>query len=252
MQPGQIISPRDPSTPDRPGNGDTLAGNPAPVEATPPATPAPVQATPPPSAPSVPPVPTPSPQPTQPTSGAPIAAPAATTNWQFNPEQSSATPTVTERAPLPESIDWTASEFVAHDKSAVWYISVVMGGLLFAALDYILTKDVFSTAIIVVAAIAFTAYAARKPQMQQYRLSRQGIQVGHRLYGFQEYKSFSVAEEGGTASAVFMPLKRFMPPLTIYLTSDIEDQVVDFLSAFMPFEQHKADAVDSLLKRMRF
>jgi hypothetical protein len=49
-----------------------------------------------------------------------------------------------------------------------------------------------------------------------------------------------------------MPLKRFMPPLTVYLAPEMEEQIVDFLAQLLPFERHRQDAVDGLLKRIRF
>jgi hypothetical protein len=61
-----------------------------------------------------------------------------------------------------------------------------------------------------------------------------------------------MSDEGDIVSIVFMPLKRFSPPLTIYLTSGMADQVVDLLASILPIEQHKQDAFESLLKRIRF
>jgi hypothetical protein len=104
----------------------------------------------------------------------------------------------------------------------------------------------------VFAVLTLGIYAARKPRVQQYTLTPQGLNVGPKNYTFENFKSFAVAEEGAIASIVFMPLKRFMPPLTIYVAPDMEEQVISYLSALLPFEQHKQDAVDSLLKRIRF
>jgi hypothetical protein len=173
---------------------------------------------------------------------------ASTGQWQFRQEDTA--PAASQ--PLSEEIRWTASEFIAHEKSAGWYGLLALAGLAAASLDYLITRDLFSTAVILFAAVAFGVFAGRQPRTQEYGLSRQGIQVGLKSYNFQDFKTFSVAEEGAIASIIFMPLKRFMPPLTLYVAPDMEDQVVDYLSAFLPFEQHKADAVDSLLRRIRF
>ncbi len=55
-------------------------------------------------------------------------------------------------------------------------------------------------------------------------MNRSGLQIGVKSYGFQDFKTFSIAEEGAIVSIVFMPLKRFMPPLTIYVAPDMEDK----------------------------
>jgi hypothetical protein len=83
-------------------------------------------------------------------------------------------------------------------------------------------------------------------------LSNRGLQIGTKLYGLQDFRSFAVTEESMSFSIVFMPLKRFMPPLTIYVTPDLENKVLSYLSQILPFEQHRQDAVDNLLKRIRF
>lgn len=226
QQPGQVIVPHDAGEPKPPGDG---APQP---ERQPEPEPAPT--------------PAPAPEPAAPAGWQPEAAPAG--QWQFREEESASPPS----QPLTDEIRWTASEFIAHEKGVGWYGLLALAGLAAAALDYLITRDLFSTAVILFAAAAFGVFAARKPRTQEYGLSRQGIQVGLKSYDFQDFKTFSVTEEGAIASIIFMPLKRFMPPLTLYVAPDMEDQVVDYLSAFLPFEQHKADAVDSLLRRIRF
>jgi hypothetical protein len=173
-------------------------------------------------------------------------------NWQFRTEADTPVAPGTRSGALPQDVSWTASEFIAHEKSGGWYALLVLGAAVVTALVYVLTKDKISTAVVLLAAIAFGIFAARKPRTQQYSLTGQGLQIGQKFYGFQDFKTFSVSEEGAIASIVFAPMKRFMPPLTIYVAPDIEERVVDFLSAYLPFEEHKADAVDSMLKRIRF
>ena len=117
---------------------------------------------------------------------------------------------------------------------------------------YLITKDKISAGIALFVALIFGVFAARKPRVQQYVLNAHGIIIGTKHYIFQNFKSFSITDDGATASVVFMPLKRFMPALTIYVVPDMEEQVIDFLSGLLPFEQHRQDAVDSFLKRIRF
>ena len=229
MQPGQVFTPRGSNEPPVPSDG---APNPdrrptGPPEPTPP--------------------PAPTPEPTAPAAAAP-PAPQPQEGWQFRSEAAAAP------APQPEQsgISWTASEFINHEKGVGWYGLLLIGSVLLAALVYLVTHDKVSTSVVVLAALVLAVFAAHKPRTQQYGLSQRGLQVGVRLYGFQDFKTFSIIEEGAIASIVFMPLKRFMPPLTIYVAPDMEERVVNFLSAYLPFEQRRADAFDSLLRRIRF
>lgn len=220
MEPGNVIVPQQPpATPEHP----------TPDTSTPPTA-----------------APAPAPQPpVQPT--VPQQEPAA---WQFRQEDA-ALPAYGD-TPLPDSLNWTASEFIEHQKSPLWYLLLAILGVAAATILYLVVHDKISTGIILLAALFFGLYAARKPRTQTYTLSQEGIEIGQRVYSFADFKVFSIAEEGAIVSIILMPLKRFMPPLTVYVAPEMEDQVVDFLSQMLPFEQHKPDAVDSLLRRIRF
>jgi len=150
------------------------------------------------------------------------------------------------------SLSWTASEFVEHEKTAGWYGLLALVGVVLAAVVYFLTKDKITTGIILFAAIALGVFGARKPRSQQYGLDDAGIHVGAKAYDFASFKAFSVVPEGAVTSIVFLPLKRFMPALTIYVAPEVEDSAVDFLAIRLPLEQHKPDAVDSFLRRIHF
>ena len=207
----------------------------------------------------------PAPEPVQPAEFVAPVSPAAPTaadtqtaepdqeeeaGWQFNQDDAGA-PSSNNFQPEGD-LNWVASQFTAHEKGAGWYASLYLGGGIFAAIIYFLTKDKITTFIIAFAILAFGLFAARKPHDEQYSLSRQGLLVGKKLYAIHDYKTFSVVDEGSSISIVLMPLKRFMPPLTLYVTAEIEDKVVDFLSAYMPISEHQADALDSLLRRIHF
>ncbi|PIZ63306.1 hypothetical protein COY17_00815 [Candidatus Saccharibacteria bacterium CG_4_10_14_0_2_um_filter_52_9] len=164
-----------------------------------------------------------------------------------------------ESAPQPEtpvqadsSISWTASEFVAHHKSAGWYGLLALAAAGIAGLILFITHDGISVAVVIVAALLLAVYAARQPRQLQYRLDGQGIIIGDKHYGYHEFRSFSVLPEGAFSSIVFMPLKRFAPPISIYYAPEDEDGILNLLSERLPFEQARRDAVDSLMRRIRF
>ncbi len=49
-----------------------------------------------------------------------------------------------------------------------------------------------------------------------------------------------------------MPLKRFMPPITLYYPPDQEDAVINALAAYLPHEDRTHDPVDRLMRKIRF
>jgi hypothetical protein len=149
-------------------------------------------------------------------------------------------------------ITWTASEFIAHDKTGGWYGLLAVGAVVTAVVVWFITKDLVSPIVIVVAALMFGVYAKRKPRELSYHLDGHGLTIGDKYYDFGLFRSFSVVPEGGITSITFMPLKRFAPPITIYYDPNDQDTITKLLSGQLPFERRKQDPIDRLMWRIRF
>lgn len=149
-------------------------------------------------------------------------------------------------------ITWTASEYVAHEKSAGWYGMLVLAAIALAAIIFLLTKDKISTGVVLVAALALGFYAARKPRELQYTLNAQGLTISDKYFPFDAFRSFAVMDEGHFSSIVFVPLKRFGQLTTIYFDPADEERIVNLLSARLPIEARQHDVVDKFMKRIRF
>jgi len=235
IQPGQVQIPHDDSGSDQP---QQLAPN---------TSPEPIPSQPAALAPSL--LPEQNMQPyAAPVSDAHVLSEGQQNGWQYTQEANTAGFDQSE----PQAVSWTASEFIEHPKGVGWYGLLGLVGVGLATADYIVTKDVVSTGVIIITAAMFGVYAAHKPRTQQYQLSPQGLRIGDKLYSFQGFKNFSVTDEGANVSVVFMPLKRFAAPLTIYVSMDLEERVLGYVGAFLPFEQYSGDVMDRLLRRIRF
>ncbi len=167
-----------------------------------------------------------------------------------------ATPPQAAPVPAPEpnanSVTWTASEYIAHQKSASWYFILAVGACAFAIVVYLLTEDVISTGMIAFAAIIFGAFGAKKPRVLTYQLDNRGVTIGDKHYAYGTFKSFGVVEEGPLKSVMLMPLKRFMPAISVYYDPDDEEKIVSTLADYLPHEEHKHDAVDRFLHKVKF
>lgn len=149
-------------------------------------------------------------------------------------------------------IEWTASEYISHEKSAGWH------GMLFAAAGvlitvvFIVSRDILSTIVIALSAVAMSVYAKKKPEQKSYLLDSQGITIDGTLYPFANFKSFSIVEEGSINSVWLKPLQRLVPTTVIYFPPDQEEKIEDLLSYYLPFEQKSMDAIDRMTRRIRF
>ena len=149
-------------------------------------------------------------------------------------------------------ISWTASEFIDHNKNAGWYLALVLSGGALTAIVYFATRDIITSAAIVIATASFAIFASRKPRTLNYTLRSGGITIGEKVYPYTNFKSFSLKEEGAIRSIDLMPLQRFMPGLTIYCPPDQEDQIVDALIDYLPHEERGPDLVDRFMRKIRF
>lgn len=176
----------------------------------------------------------------------------------FGDQDSTADFSSTQRAPEHEQnsdlaeIKWTASEFIEHQKGFNWFLGLAGACVLLAVVVYLFTKDVFGPVIIGLLAIIFGVSAARKPKVLEYSLDGTGIMVGNHHSAYEEFRSFSLVNEGAIESVMLLPTKRWSPPLSVYFAPEDADKIVDMLSAFVPFENHEPGLVDRFLHRIHF
>lgn len=149
-----------------------------------------------------------------------------------------------------EPIRWTSSGDALQGHSAGWRLRMTLASIVLAGVVYFITRDLFPSISVAVAGILFGFLGARKPHPLNYQLDERGIRIGNRQYLYSAFRAFSIIEESNSVALV--PLQRFAP--LMYVHVDVADgrQVIDMLSAHLPMEAHKRDAVDSLAHRFKF
>lgn len=162
----------------------------------------------------------------------------------------------TSTTPFPEQhpeVSWSALEFIAHKKSLLWYLALIVVTIGLASLVLLLSHDKVSTVLIGIIGIIFGATAGRQPRTLQYLLDSKGITINRAFRRYSEFKSFAVVEDDNLSTVIFMPLKRFTLPLSISIGADEMDEVVEKLSDYLPNDQsHGHDAVDHFVQRIHF
>src|SRR5258708_7577715 len=101
-------------------------------------------------------------------------------NWQFSPETQTPAPGAvvggtspeqpTQPAASNDTVSWTASEFISHEKNIGWYLLLVLGGGFLALAISLLTHDIFSGVMVAIVAIALGFFASRQPRTLPYQL----------------------------------------------------------------------------------
>jgi len=171
---------------------------------------------------------------------------------EANPEQNYNQSGGEQEANYSAHIEWTASEYISNPKGAGWFMLLAVGSFVLAIVVYILSRDLVSTSVIAILGIVVAIFAARQPQTLQYSIDKEGLHIGQKFYPYAGFKAFSVAQEHAIGFIQLLPLKRFMPPLVIHYAPEDEDHIAEVLASYLPYEEHKADMVDSLTKKLRF
>ena len=149
-------------------------------------------------------------------------------------------------------VQWNASEFIDHQKSAIWVLPVTFISLLIAATIYLLTKNIFSSVVVILAGISFSVLAYQKPRTMSYSLFPSTIRIGQKTYSYDDFRTFSIMREGALYSVFLEPIKRFMPPITIYFAVEDGEKIFDTLAEHIPHQEKAPDAIDRLMQRIRF
>ena len=151
-----------------------------------------------------------------------------------------------------DTVEWSASEFVAHEKGLGWYGFLAAAAVAVAVVLYLITHDILGVVVVMIMAITFGVAGARKPKVIEYRLDNTGLAAAGKFYPYNEYKAFAMPEQGPFASIVLVPLKRFGLPVSAYLAPDSQQKVVTLLSEHLPMERGQLDGVERLMRRLRF
>jgi hypothetical protein len=156
-------------------------------------------------------------------------------------------------SPAPADISWTASEFVAHPKTIMWYLALAGVTLVVLVLAWFIgSHDIVTEIVVIICAGLFGYMAGRQPRQMQYGLSSNGVQIGIKTYPYQDFRSFAIVDEGAFSSIDFMPLKRFSPMMSIYYHPEQETDIMERLTLHLPFAAHHRTAIDGLMQRIRF
>ena len=149
-------------------------------------------------------------------------------------------------------LSWEASEYIHHSKSPMWFVGFAGLMLVLLAVAYFLTHAWTFVILVVVMAVAIGVFATRPPRTLHYALTDAGIQIEQSGYHYSDFRAFGIINDGPLYSVMLIPVKRFMPAVNIYFDENDGEKIVDILGARLPMEELHLDAVDRLMRRLRF
>lgn len=178
------------------------------------------------------------------------AQPEEPSPWQYNQDEGAEHDQFSPASIKP--VNWTASEFIDHEKNSSWFMGLAGLTAVAVGIIFLITKDLVTAVVIIIAAALFGVTAKRKPRTLEYQIDNVGVVIDGKQFPYDVFKSFSVLAEGAFNSIQLMPLKRFMPPISLYFPPENEQQIVTTLGSYLPHEDRTHDPIDRLMRRVRF
>ena len=151
-----------------------------------------------------------------------------------------------------QTISWTASEYIVHEKSMGWHGILFGAAAVLAVAVFLISHDKLAVIVIVASAFAMSSYAKKKPSEKNYALNDTGITIDGQFYSYSEFRSFSVVEEGALDSIWLKRLNRLTPTIVMYFPPEDEEKIQTKLEMYLPFESRNLDLIDRFTKRIRF
>ena len=147
-------------------------------------------------------------------------------------------------------IKWEAEEYVQHEKQGGWYAGLAVVAVVGAVVTFLTGLWSFGV-LIIVSALALVVYSIRPPRTLKYKLNSKGLTEGSKLYAFEDYRAFSVRQDGGHYAIILIPRKRFGTRVTVFFPQDKGEAIVDAFGGRLPMEETKLDFLDKVVKFLR-
>lgn len=151
----------------------------------------------------------------------------------------------------PGVINWTAAEYVEHDKGHRWYAVLAAAAVILIVGAVFLLHDWIFAILIAVMAMTVIVITRRPAREISYQLDASGITVGEKHFMFTDFRAFGVVKEGAIYNLRLIPNKRFMPVVTAYIPNDQGERIIDVFGAVLPMEEIQPDIIDRLVAKSR-
>ena len=122
-----------------------------------------------------------------------------------------------------ERLRWSALEYEERERNSDWFwaLGIIVATASIASIIY---GNYFFAALLVLGGFLLGFFAVKKPDMISYELNDQGLQIGTRLYPYENMKAFWVQVE--PKLLLFINSERiFMPVLVIPIEANIAEDI---------------------------
>lgn len=149
-----------------------------------------------------------------------------------------------------QDVSWEAEEYIVRDRSALWYIGLILVGAGLSALAIWQGWWTF-LALVILSVITILVFTFRPPRKIHYQLNKDGLTEENRLHKYEDFRAFGILKDGSHFSAILIPKKRLGVSVKVYFPGGSGEAIVDALGAHLPMEEVKLDFLDKIVNFLR-
>lgn len=148
---------------------------------------------------------------------------------------------------------WSGHEYLHFEKNTEWYWAlglIVVSG----AITSLIFKNILFAIFILIAGFVLAIFATRKPEEVTFSITQRGIKIDDKLYPYKALKSFGIDEltPKHTPQLILEQNHQFSSDIIIPLENVDADEVHDFLSSFLPEEDHEEPLIHKIMEWLGF
>ncbi len=146
-------------------------------------------------------------------------------------------------------LSWETEEYEHLPKENLWFVALGIVTIL-AAVVAIFMQNYFFALFIVVAGLTVAVLAKQKPRKVRLSVTSDGLEIGNRLYNFDDLSSFWVFFDPPLFKELSVESKKiFMPYIRAPLGETDPEKIREILLKFLP-EEKQNESFISLLSRV--
>jgi len=150
------------------------------------------------------------------------------------------------------NLEWRAFEFEKYEKGPIWFIIVGALALILFTVALLLKSFIFAV-MIILAVFAVFIYALKEPRLINFKIDGKGILIDHKLYEYQDLKSFWIFYDPPETKELSIQSKKWLAPLIkIPLAEEDPTIIRNALIKFIPEEKQELSLIDVIAKNFRF
>jgi hypothetical protein len=169
-------------------------------------------------------------------------------NEQFEDE-----PIVSTDSTARTPIEWEAHEHVHVEKAPDWYWALGLIAIASAVAALIANNVLFAVFILVIA-FALAVASSQQPDVYRFSINQRGVRIEEKLHPYSMIDWFAIDQptKHHPARLILNP-KGFFTPIIVIPLEDVDiEHVHDFLSTFLPEEDHQEPLTHRVMEWLGF